>query len=310
MKLEYTCPRCRHIMIVEESEFGQRIQCAACESPVGIPDKFVGEGVILGGYKIIRKIGKGGMGEVFLAVQLAMEREVALKVLPSKMTRHHDSIERFMREARMAARLTHPNIVTVLEAGEDSGYYFIAMNFIHGETLEQILERERRLDPLEALRYIRQVADALQFGWDHFQILHRDIKPANIMIENGGRVKLLDMGLAKSILEDSGMTATGTILGTPYYMSPEQARGEGPIDFRTDMYALGATLYHLIAGKPPFDADTPVAIMTKHILEEPPPISKLAPKTPPAIVTIIHRLLQKNPHDRYSSYAELIDDIE
>ncbi len=310
MIITFKCPDCNVEIEADETLFGTQRECPGCKSQVDVPQAHVGPGVQLKGFLIEGRIGKGGMGEVFVANQLSMSRRVALKVLPSEMTTDKDSVERFLKEARMSARLEHPNIVTVLDAGEDCGFYYLAMTYVEGQTLDGMLKRDGKLPEREAVGYALKVAGALNHAWEHHHILHRDVKPANIMLDKYGETKLLDMGLAKDILEDKSLTISGTILGTPFYMSPELAKSQPEIDFRSDIYSLGATLYHLLCGSPPFAGDNVVNILAQHVFEQIPPIQQRNPEVSDVCAMLLEVMLQKDPKDRQESWGDVIADMK
>ncbi|NLF18522.1 MAG: SUMF1/EgtB/PvdO family nonheme iron enzyme, partial [Lentisphaerae bacterium] len=238
---------------------GRQAHCPQCQGMVAVPESRVDCGATLGGFRLDRRLGKGGMGEVFLATQLSVDRQVAVKVLPPSFAADHEAVERFLHEGRLAARLDHANIVTVYEAGEDGGNYYLAMACVEGESLDRRLKRDGALPEREALTIVRTIAEALCYAWDEFQLLHRDLKPANIMLDRRGRVFLMDLGLAKSLGEETGMTLSGAILGTPHYMSPEQAMGSSQLSVQTDIYALGAPLTYLSLAKVPVADLSPLA---------------------------------------------------
>src|SRR6266567_7426089 len=209
----------------------------------------------VGDFHLTKKLGEGGMGTVFKAHQMSMDRDVALKILPRHLAKDTSYVERFYREARASAKLDHPNIVRGIAVGEDRGYHYFAMEYIDGESSDKVLESQGKLQVGDAVKIALDVARAL----DHAHskgLVHRDIKPDNIMITRQGFVKLADLGLAKAADENQGLTQTGSGFGTPYYMPPEQARNAKYVDNRSDIYALGATLYHLLTGKVPFTGDT------------------------------------------------------
>jgi hypothetical protein len=264
----------------------------------------------LGEFEILEKLGHGGMGAVYKARQSSLGRLVALKVLPGNMANDDEFIVRFKAEARSAAALNHPGIVQVYAAGEDRGVHYFAMEYVDGESLQGRLERKGRIAPLEALAICTHVATALHHGWKRAQIIHRDIKPDNIFLSSEGEVKLGDLGLAKSLgTEGSHLTQTGTSMGTPYYISPEQAHGEKAVDFRSDIYSLGCTLFHLISGQTPYTATTPMAVMIKHITQPPPDIFATWPQCPSPLGPLLSRMLAKDPAQRHQSYEELIRDM-
>jgi serine/threonine protein kinase len=265
----------------------------------------------LGPYKLVRKLGEGGMGAVYLAVDPASGRNVAVKVLPRQLGANPEFVKRFGREAEAAKNLKHPNIIGATTAGEDLGYHYYVMEFCEGETLDAALKRERVFPPGRAVEITLQAARGLQFA--HQQgILHRDIKPSNIMLTKDGTAKILDLGLSKHI-DDSAMsfkTVTGAVLGTPHYISPEQAQGEKHIDGRTDIYSLGATLYHLLTGQTPFDGATALEILSKHVNTQLPNPQDLREDLPDATVQVLERMMAKEPADRYPDCGALITDLE
>ncbi|MHC4660988.1 MAG: protein kinase domain-containing protein [Planctomycetota bacterium] len=221
------------------------------------------------GYQILEKLGKGGMGVVYKAVQESLDRTVALKVLPNMLANDSQYLQRFIREAKSAATLNHPNVVQALDVNESNGYYYFAMEYVDGMTVRQRLEEGGTFSEQDALEVIYQIALAL----DHAQknsIVHRDIKPDNIMLSKDGTAKLCDLGLAKSIAVDGSLTQTGVAIGTPFYISPEQAKGAEKIDIRSDIYSLGVTLFHMLTGSVPFKGSTPIMIIAKHINESVP----------------------------------------
>ncbi len=262
----------------------------------------------LGNFKIIEKLGRGGMGVVYKARQLSMDRLVAVKVLPRRLARDRSFIERFLREARSAARLNHPNIVQGIDVGEADGLYYFAMELVEGESLKARLLREGRISQAEALQIARQVALALEHANSH-NIIHRDIKPDNILLTRTGTAKLADLGLAKR-QTDVAVTQHAGPIGTPLYMSPEQARGKGGVDTRSDLYSLGVTLYHAVVGSPPFTGASAAAIITQHLFEKPPSPKAAVPELTDGFCAVLLKMLAKRPADRYQSPTELLEDIQ
>jgi WD40 repeat protein/serine/threonine protein kinase len=267
----------------------------------------------LGPYRVLRVLGKGGMGVVFHAEDVALRRAVALKaMLPAAAAGTPAARERFLLEARSAAAIEHDHIVTIYQVGEDRGVPFLAMQFLKGQSLEQRLEKEPKLPLAEAVRIGREVALGLAVAHTH-GLIHRDIKPANIWLEEGtGRVKILDFGLARAVAEHTHLTQTGMILGTPAYMSPEQAAGE-PVDGRADLFSLGCVLYRMVAGVPPFQGSSVISVLRAVALTEPRALRELDPKVPAAVSELVSRLLAKNPTARPPSaqaVVELIGKIE
>ncbi|MEP6922777.1 MAG: serine/threonine-protein kinase [bacterium] len=278
-------------------------------------------GQVVGHYQIVAPLGKGGMGEVYLASDTKLDRKVALKLLPARFTNHKDLLRRFIQEAKAASSLNHPNIITIHEIGETNGVHFIATEFIDGLTLKQRM-RSVRLKLADVLDVAIQVSSALQAA-HAAGLVHRDIKPENIMLRPDGYVKVLDFGLAKltqksgqSNTEDSevgtmlrGHTKPGTVLGTVDYMSPEQARGQ-VLDHRTDIFSLGIVLYEMAAGRMPFAAATGVDTLVSILEKDPPPLDEYAPELPAELQRIISRALRKDPNERYQTIGDLLIDLK
>jgi serine/threonine protein kinase len=261
------------------------------------------------GYKLLDRLGRGSMGTVYRARQLNLDRIVAIKILARFLSENQNFVRRFMKEARVIGKLNHPNIVQGFDAGEVDGTYYFAMEYCPGPTLLRILQRGGALDQDRALHIITQIARALDHA--HGQgLVHRDVKPDNIMIAELGVAKLCDLGLAKDVSRASGSTEKGVTIGTPNYISPEQARGEDEIDIRSDIYSLGATLYHAVTGIPPFDGPNPTVIMVKHVNEPPRRPTEIVPGLDPEIERILLRALAKAPADRYQTPRELLMDLE
>ena len=309
MLLTFHCPECDTLLEVSADQSGMQDECPDCGTTVTIPVPRIQPGTILGNFRIEEKIGSGGMGDVFLATQVSMGRTVALKVLPLAMTRNKQLVERFIHEVRMTARLEHPNIVTAFEAGEDTGYYFLAMSYVDGDSLSDILKRDGSLPEGRALGIGLKVADALSYAWDEYQILHRDIKPSNIMIDRSGRTKLMDMGVSKSLIEDIELTTPGLVVGTPHYMSPEQARNVDIVDFRSDIYSLGATLYYCVTGTRPYEGTSVVEVLTKHVLDSFPSPQERNPAVSDGCAHLLEVMMAKDPKGRPKSWKELMDGI-
>ncbi|MCX6906910.1 MAG: SUMF1/EgtB/PvdO family nonheme iron enzyme, partial [Verrucomicrobia bacterium] len=267
-------------------------------------------GQTFAGYEIISQLGRGGMGLVYKARQPKLDRIAALKILASDLASDPDFVARFKREAAAAANLSHPNIVQVYSAGESEGTHYIAMEFVDGETVKQHIESQGRLDPREAIAITVFVAEALQYGWNKARLIHRDIKPDNIFLSKSGEVKVGDLGLAKTVGgATTNLTQTGTMMGSPHYISPEQARGASDIDFRTDIYSLGCTLYHMLTGRPPYDGPDPLSVITKHVNDPPPAIFKTWPACPVPLALVLGKMIAKRPHERPASYEDLIEQL-
>ena len=260
------------------------------------------------GYEIIAEIGRGGMGAVYQARQTSLQRPVALKILPPHMAGDAGYLARFQAEAVAAASLNHPNIVQVFAAGESEGIEYIAMEFVEGETIQHRLRRCGRLPLTEALDVAYHVATALDYAWQSAQLIHRDVKPDNIFLAQNGAVKLGDFGLAKFLREGaSSVTLTGHVMGSPHFISPEQARGLRDVDFRADFYSLGCTLHSLMTGRTVFEGPDFVSIVLKHVNDAPAPITTLLPDCPASINRLLTRLLEKEREKRPQHYTELLE---
>ena len=262
----------------------------------------------IGHYRIVAELGRGGMGIVYKAHEESLNRFVAIKVLGEHLTEDPDQVERFLREARSAASLNHPNIVQIYAVSEDDGRHFFAMEYVSGSSLQQILRSSGPLDPIQVARIALQTASGLRAAHEQ-GIIHRDIKPANLLIDDRGLVKIADFGLALVTSGVSRLTATGMFMGTPGYLSPEQCLDQDP-DHRTDIYSLGVTLYEALSGKVPFTADSPLALLRQIVEVEPPDLGELNPDVDPELRAIVARMMAKDRDRRVSSCAELIDELE
>lgn len=306
--MRFVCSKCNGIIEVENSERGNPVGCGHCGKFVVVPEKQIATNVVLNNDFVLRDtLGQGGVGTVYRADQISLDRPVALKILMEQFAQDKNFIEDFIREARAAARLNHPNIVQSFAVGQDDGVFFCAMELVEGETLKQIIEREERTSIQFSLQIMRQMAEALDFAWKNQKLVHRDIKPDNIMLAGGGTAKLADLGLARvatDIEEESD-----EIMGTPQYISPEQLIGS-KTDVRTDIYSLGATWYHAITGQFPFDGDSPQDIARKHLEEPLTPPDQINPDIPKTISVMITKMMAKHPDDRYKDAEELIQDIK
>ena len=254
-----------------------------------------------GRYRVLRRLGRGGMADVYLAEDETLGRRVAIKILNERHAADEQFIERFRREAQSAAGLSHPNIVSIYDRGEAEGTYYIAMEYLDGSTLKDLVLERGPLPVDEAVRYAREVLAALRFS-HRKGVVHRDIKPHNVMVDDDGRVKVTDFGIARA--GASQMTEAGSIIGTAQYLSPEQARG-GYVDHRSDVYSVGVVLYELLTGTVPYTGDTPVEIAMKHLSSVPEPPSVRRPEIPRALDQVVLRALAKDPADRYQTAEEM-----
>ena len=270
------------------------------------PTRVERDTIIDGRYRVLKRLGSGGMAEVYCAEDQQLGRRVALKLLHRRFADDEQFVERFRREASSAAGLSHPNIVGIFDRGEWDGTYYIAMEFVEGRTLKDII-RERGPAPPEAAADVAlQILRAARYAHKH-GIVHRDIKPHNVLIDNEGRVRVTDFGIARAGVSD--MTETGSVMGTAQYLSPEQAQGK-PVDERSDLYSIGVVLYELLTGRVPFDAESPVSVALMQVSEPPVPPMEVNPEVPPALNAVTLRAMEKNPDRRYQDADEFIAELE
>jgi serine/threonine protein kinase len=273
--------------------------------PASTSSQMIGT-VLSGRYKLEAKLGSGGMSTVYLARDATLDRQVAVKVMHREMSEQPDQLERFRQEARAVAKLSHPNVVAVIDAGEDGGFPYIVFEYVEGETLKQRIARVGALDTQEALAYAIEIARGLTVAHAR-NMVHRDVKPQNVLIDAEGRAKLTDFGISRQ-LEQDGMTATGRVLGTTDYVAPEQAMGHGA-DPRSDLYSLGVVLYEMLIGQVPFHADSQVGVAMKHVNEELPDVQQRRPEISAAAALVVERATAKEPAKRYQEVGEMIDDL-
>ncbi len=264
----------------------------------------------IAGYQLVRFLGAGGMGSVYLADDVTLGRRVAIKVISEKIEAASETRARFLREARAMASVEHPHIVRVYGFGETEGKAYLVMEYVEGETLAERIQRTGRLPVEEALSVVRQVVDALEAAWEN-HVVHRDIKPSNILLDRRNRVRVGDFGLAKPLhtAGDATLSQQGYILGTPHYISPEQARGQ-PVDFRSDIYSLGIVLYEMLAGERPFAGTTPLDVVVKHMNEPLPPLGEKRPDVPREVRRLLEAMTQKDAGTRPASYDEILASVD
>lgn len=261
------------------------------------------------GYELIRLVGRGAMGAVYMAKQISMNRTVALKVLSTDETSSRKFVDRFQREAQVVASLRHKNIVAAFAYGESNGWHYMAMEFVEGLTVKKLVNRTGPLPEDRAIRITLDIASALKHAHAK-NIIHRDVKPGNIMLDSDGVAKLCDLGMAKfGDTEDGSITRIGTTIGTPYYMSPEQARGDAELDGRADIYSLGATLFYMLTGDVPFKDPSTAVIMAKHLTAELPWPSEVNSAVSDDASRVIAKMMAKEKEDRYANADELIRDL-
>ncbi|HEV8062437.1 MAG TPA: serine/threonine-protein kinase [Gemmataceae bacterium] len=267
-------------------------------------------GRTLGEFHILRQIGQGGMGHVYLAEQVSLKRKVAIKVMRPDLAFNDVSFQRFKAEAEAIAKVTHPNIVQVYALGEESGLHYMALEYVEGRNLREYLSKRGTTDTPLALSIVKQVASALQRA-SEIGIIHRDIKPENILLTKRGEVKVADFGLSRYLRADQSdvnLTQTGMTMGTPLYMSPEQVQGL-PLDARTDIYSLGITCYQMLAGAPPFKGKNAFDLATQHVSAAPQPLAEMRPDLLPDVCAMVHKMMAKEPARRYQSCADLLRDV-
>jgi len=264
------------------------------------------------GYQILQRLGKGSMGVVYKARQLSVDRVVAIKVLLDSLAQNKEFIKRFEREAMIAAKLAHNNVVNAIDAGQVDGHYYFVMEYVEGVTIKDILDKHKTFEEKEALRITIAIAEALRHAHQR-GLIHRDIKPENVILTKNGEVKLADLGLAR-ITDDEkwGLSEAGMAIGTPYYISPEQVRGQTNIDIRADIYSLGATLYHMATGKVPYGGDTPNEVMRKHVDPKVTivPPDHLNTKLSGGLGMVVETMMAKNREQRYQTPDDLILDLK
>ncbi len=260
------------------------------------------------GLRVVGLLGRGGMGEVYKAFDARLQRTVAIKVVSELYALDKDFSARFAREARSASAVNHPNVAQIFSSGEIDQRPYYVMEYVEGRSLADLLGESGHLGGRRSLEFLLQAAEGLRAAAEA-GIVHRDIKPANMMVDAKGRLKIVDFGLARRLAEDVRVTRSDHVLGTPTYLSPEQAQGQ-EVDQRSDIYSLGASFYHLLSGTPPFEGDTPVAVILKHVGDPLPPLREKNPRVPAAVAAIIERMMAKDPRDRYPGYDPLIADLE
>ena len=280
--------------------------------PAGTPAKAAGgaeKTVTMGDYKLIKKLGQGGMGAVFKAVQISLDREVALKVLSPELANKQAFVERFKREAKVMARLDHPNILRCFGAGQHGQHHWLAMEFVEGGSVENWLKKLGKFSVGDATHIVIACANALQHAHEQ-SLVHRDIKPDNILLTKKGVVKVADLGLAKATDDDMSLTQTGTGAGTPLYMAPEQARDVKNVDARCDIFALGCVYYCLLAGAPPFKGETLLEVIEAKEKNKYTPLRKVNDEVPDRLELIIGKMMAKSPQHRYQDCAAIVNDLE
>ncbi len=299
------CPRCSHTVNLADDNI---LKCAACKRKFRLPANQSADhvGKTVGAYQITAKIGQGGMGDLYEAVHAGLDKKFALKVIAPECVRNVSFLERFRREARIAAMVDHPNTIGIITVGQENGLHYIVMPLVDGQDLAHFVDKNGPFDPKEGLSILIQMARGLE-AIHKAGILHRDVKPDNVLVDSSGRVLLGDFGLAREAMGAS-LTQTGVILGTPQYMSPEQCDGSD-VDHRSDIYNLGVTYYYLLHGDPPFDDESPMAVMLKQKTQPLPIAAEVARAAGKQQIHVLARMTAKNPEDRYQTVSELLSDL-
>ncbi len=304
--MRFQCPFCSFILKdVEMANLGDKVLCPNCGHQPFIPTDPYGPGRIIGDFIVKEKIGAGSIGTVYFAQQISLDRNVALKVLSKKYT-NTKGMASFLAEARSAAQLIHTNLVQALGVGEEEdGTCYMAMTYVRGESVKSKIKREGKLQIDESLHIIQQIAEALHFAWEEAKLIHRDVKPENIMLDEEGVAKLTDLGLA---MQQTDWYKGMEISGSPSYMSPEQFIGD-KLDTRSDIYSLGISLYQMLSGKLPFDASTLNSMAKQHFYQKPVPLNKIDPHIPAKVNSLVRKMIEKHPDNRFQNMDELLREI-
>jgi len=305
--MRFQCPFCRGVVSADNKQMGEDVQCGHCDEVVSVPVARLATGAVIGDFALLEELGRGGMGVVYLAHQISLDRPAALKILQDTYANNAEFVVNFIKEARSAAKLNHPHIVQAYAVGEDEGIFYYAMEYINGETMKDVLKRDKVIAINKAVTIIQQIAEALDCAWKEQKLIHRDIKPDNIILAKNNRAKLADLGLSR-VAGDIDDENDDEIMGTPQYISPEHLTG-APMDIRSDIYSLGATFYQFVTGRFPFEGRTANEIARKHL-----EATLVAPqlvnlKVPDAIGQIIMKMMKKNVSERYQDAEELVEDL-
>lgn len=309
MIVTYHCPECGNEISGDLTPQTPSANCPACGVTSRIPPIPAGPGVVLGGeYRIDEALRSSSVGYVFRGMRLSDQSPIFVKLLPRESADDEDAIARFQREVKIAAAIQHPNLLSAIEAGSDNGTPYLISPFREGRTLGEILRQRGTLPELDLLRIALPIARALQCMWDQGHLVHRNVKPETILLPKDGEPLLTDLGIARSFEDDdSNLTRGGFTVGTPQYMSPEACLSAHDLDYLSDMYSLGITMYQALAGRPPFDHHSPMVIMRQHVEEQPPPIATRCPDLSSGTADLVHRLIAKNRADRPASWQAVID---
>ena len=306
--VRFQCPHCSKIIASDKWEAGASVVCAYCSKETILPEDRLSPGMMIGDFLLIRKLGEGGMGIVYLAHQLSLDRPAAIKILNQEFSQQADSVQAFVKEARSAAKLNHTSIVQAYAVGEEDGIFYFAMEYIDGKTMKSVLQECKKLEPRKAAEIIMQVAEALDCAWREQKIIHHDIKPDNIMQCANDRVKLADLGLAGRQGDDAN-DDSDEVVGTPQYISPEQLTGI-VTDTRSDIYSLGATFYHFVTGQFPYNGENTDEIARQHVYGTLVPPKNIIPELPQLLNDIIVKMMAKKPEERYQNCGDLAKELK
>jgi len=305
--MRFQCPFCRGVVSADAKQMGEDVQCGHCDEIVSVPNSRLATGAVIGDFAILEELGRGGMGVVYLAHQISLDRPAALKILQDSYANNAEFVVNFIKEARAAAKLNHPHIVQAYAVGEDEGIFYYAMEYINGDTMKDVLKRDKIIPIDKAVTIIQQIGEALDCAWKEQKLIHRDIKPDNIILAKNNRAKLADLGLSR-VAGDMDDENEEEVMGTPQYISPEHLTG-APMDIRSDIYSLGATFYQFVTGRFPYEGRTANEIARKHLEAALVPPQVVNPKVPEAIGQIIMKMMRKNINERYQDAEELVEDL-
>ncbi|MDD5598733.1 MAG: protein kinase, partial [Victivallaceae bacterium] len=297
----------RGVVSADVKQMGEDVQCGHCDEIVSVPNSRLATGAVIGDFAILEELGRGGMGVVYLAHQISLDRPAALKILQDSYANNAEFVVNFIKEARAAAKLNHPHIVQAYAVGEDEGIFYYAMEYINGDTMKDVLKRDKIIPIDKAVTIIQQIGEALDCAWKEQKLIHRDIKPDNIILAKNNRAKLADLGLSR-VAGDMDDENEEEVMGTPQYISPEHLTG-APMDIRSDIYSLGATFYQFVTGRFPYEGRTANEIARKHLEAALVPPQVVNPKVPEAIGQIIMKMMKKNINERYQDAEELVEDL-
>ena len=306
--IEALCPSCGATVTARYDDIGSIRACAGCSADYCVPSERIAPGMMFGNYEVQRPLGAGASGEVHLAEDVDTREEFAIKILFLDDVEDEIDVKRFTREARNAGELEHPNIVRIFDANEQGNTYYLVMEYVEGDPIDKMLQRHGALDEGDAVRVVRDVAEALHYAWTTRKLLHRDIKPANILLNFEGQAKLMDLGISKSMMQDvTQLTDPDTIIGTPYYMSPEQCAPGKPIDCRADIYSLGMTAYHMVTEEVPFGGKNAMEVIRRQMFDSVPNPRELNPEVSVEFAQLIEMMTSKSASKRPNDWGHLLE---